>query len=399
MSSLDLPEVADLAGLGARDLEAALRQVDMVRRRAETLAAEIVGLVERSGGFGDDGHRSVFGWARAACNWSAGTARAALQTAHLLQASEQVRAAAADLGVDQLRLLARIYANPRVQDQFPDSAELLVGHARRLWFDELAIVAHRWENLADQDGAHRTHDRAHRFRDAHVGIVGDQVVVDAHGGVLAGTLIEEVFARFCDAEFAADWEQGVGEHGDQMCAALMQRSPAQRRFDAFEAIVLAAAESGRAGTIEPVVNLVIDQDSFEHHLNRACGVDVGPIDPATFDQRRCETIDGHQVDPATVLAAALVGHVRRVVFDSSGVVVDLGRKRRLFTGAARDAVQLADKWCLWPGCSIRSARCNIDHTRPWIHGGSTNSGNGGPMCPRHNRLKHHRFRTWRDAQG
>lgn len=29
--------------------------------------------------------------------------------------------------------------------------------------------------------------------------------------------------------------------------------------------------------------------------------------------------------------------MRRVVIDSAGVVVDMGRKRRLFTGAARDA--------------------------------------------------------------
>jgi hypothetical protein len=57
-----------------------------------------------------------------------------------------------------------------------------------------------------------------------------------------------------------------------------------------------------------------------------------------------------------VLAAALTGHVRRVVFDVAGVVIDLGRRSRLFTGSSRDAVMLGDRWCLWPGCDQRSGR-------------------------------------------
>jgi hypothetical protein len=259
VSSIDLPEVAELHGLGARELEAALRQVDLVRRRAETLAAEIVGEAERSRAFREDGHRSVFGWARATCNWSHGTAKVAVQTARLLDACAQVRRAAGEgsLGVDQLRVLAGLYANPRARDHFADSAGLLVDDARRLWFDDLAVVARRWEALADQDGAHAAHERAYAQRDARVLLVGAELLLSAHGGVAAGAVIQEVFDRFCDAEFVADWERGLAEHGEAMCAGVMARTARQRRFDALQAIFQAAAASGVVGRIEPVLNVVV----------------------------------------------------------------------------------------------------------------------------------------------
>ena len=94
----------------------------------------------------------------------------------------------------------------------------------------------------------------------------------------------------------------------------------------------AAAGSGVVGRIDPLVNIIVDQTTLEHHLARLAGADVEPLDPATVDERRCETSSGHQIDPNDMLAAALIGHVRRVVFDTAGVVIDLGRRTRLFTG-------------------------------------------------------------------
>ena len=113
------------------------------------------------------------------------------------------------LGTSQARLLARLFANPRCTDQLPDSAELLVGHAQSLWFDEFAVVVRRWEALADSDGAHDAHQRAHAGRDAHVSIAGQRVYLDARGGVAAGAAMTEIFDRYCDTEFRADWDTGV----------------------------------------------------------------------------------------------------------------------------------------------------------------------------------------------
>jgi hypothetical protein len=268
-----------------------------------------------------------------------------------------------------------------------------------LWFNEFDVVIQRWQALADADGAHGAHERAHTHRDAHVNIVGEHAYIDAHGGVVAGSVIEEIFAHFCDTEFRADWDAGVAQWGDRMHPGLLDRSGAQRRFDALLAIFTTAAASGVAGVFNPLVNVIVDHTTLEHHLATIAGAHVAPLDPATVDDRRCETSTGHQIDPADMVAAALCGHVRRVVLDTTGVVIDLGRRARLFTGGARDAVLLADRWCMWAGCDLRSGRCQTDHTTPWANNGPTRPDNGGPGCARHNRWKQRGYRTWRDEHG
>jgi hypothetical protein len=319
----------------------------------------------------------------------------------MLHAVPRVRAAAhaGALGVSQARLLARVHANPRCAEQLHDSAELLVGHAKDVWFNDFAVVVRRWEALADADGAHQAHERAHTGRDAHVSIVDERVYLDARGGVAAGSAIEEIFARFCEAEFHADWDAGVAQWGERLVPNMLERTDAQRRFDALLAVFTSAAASGAVGQFDPLVNLNLDETTFEYHLAELAGTDPAPLDPATVDQRRCETTNGHQIDPADILAAALTGHIRRVVYDTAGVVIDLGRKSRLFTGSARDAVLLGDRWCMWPGCDLRSGRCQTDHTTPWATNGPTRPDNGGIACGRHNRWKQHGYRTWHDPNG
>jgi hypothetical protein len=382
-------------------LERTLHDLDNIRRQAEAMIAETVGIAERTVAYAEDGHASVSGWARATCNWSSGETRAIVQSARLLHTVPEARNAAHTglVPAPQLRLLARVFANPRCADHFPGSASLLLGHAGSLSFDEFAVVVRRWEALADADGAHGAHERAHAGRDAHVNIVGERLYIDARGGVVAGAMIEEVFQKFCVAEFHADWDAGVARWGDAMVPALLERTDKQRRFDAILAIFTTAAASGRVGRADPLVNVIVDQATLEHHLNKLAGVNVEPLDPAGVDDRRCETSTGHQLDPHDMLAAALCGHVRRVVLDSAAVVIDLGRRSRLFTGGARDAVLLGDRWCLWPGCDLRSGRCQTDHTHPWAHDGPTHPGNAGPTCARHNRWKQRGYRTVRDPTG
>jgi PAS domain-containing protein len=382
-------------------LASVLAELDGGRRRLEALIAGTVSMAERTVAYAEDCHASVSGWAKATCNWSSGETKTIVQTGRLLHAIPEARAAAhaGVLGLAQSHLLAKVFANPRCAEQLPDSAELLVGHATSLWFDEFAVVVRRWEALADADGAHGAHERAHNRRDAHVSIIDERVYLDARGGVPAGAVIEEIFERFCRTEFHTDWEAGKAKWGERMNPSLLDRTAAQRRFDALLAVFTAAAASGVVGRFDPLVNIIVDQATLQHHLARMAGADPEPLDPATVDERRCETSTGHQIDPADMLAAALTGHVRRVVFDTAGVVIDLGRRARLFTGSSRDAVMLGDRWCLWPGCDLRAGRCQTDHTQPWTGNGPTSPDNGGPACPRHNRWKQHGYTTRRDPTG
>ena len=91
--------------------------------------------------------------------------------------------------------------------------------------------------------------------------------------------------------------------------------------------------------------------------------------------------------------------MRRVVLDSAGVVIDLGRRRRLFTGATAEAVRLAATRCGFQGCDIAVSLCEIDHLIDWARHGRTAPHNGSPLCRTQNQAKNRCFRLERDDNG
>ena len=167
----------------------------------------------------------------------------------------------------------------------------------------------------------------------------------------------------------------------------------------MHAIFLAAASTPPdAQRPEPVVNIIIDRQTFEDHLAAAAtGTPPHPPEPGDVD-RRSETDTGVHLDPFTVVAAAVVGYVRRVVMDSNGVVIDLGRKQRLYRGSARTAALLQGLRCTWPGCG-RTTRIHIDHTDDWQRLGRTDQSNAGRECSPHNVFKNRGYRVHRDTRG
>ena len=116
--------------------------------------------------------------------------------------------------------------------------------------------------------------------------------------------------------------------------------------------------------------------------------------------RRCETINGDPVDPADVIAATLIGHIRVVVVDRRGVVVGAGRKTRLFRGVPRELVWLLGKTCSWRGCDHR-IDLQIDHLDEYVRDdGPTDQDNAAILHGRHNRFKtSHGYRITRDQRG
>ncbi len=402
MSSLlpPLPSVENIRTMSPAERESMARELDALRRTAEAASAEFLARVTQAGAHTVDGHRSTLAWGRAACNWSGAEAVRLSRLGRVMQLLPLFAAAAlaGEIGVAQLHALAAVAANPRVRRFLAGSEDLLVQAARSMHHDDFASLLREWEALADADGAHDRHERAHRDRRAHMSVVDESVFLDAKGGLPQGMLLREIFERFCDAEFRSEWDDGVARFGDCMSPALMERTPAQRRFDASVRVFQSAAGSAECGG-EVVVNIVIDQEQFEQQVQRAAGATPDPLDPATVAARRCETDRGEVLDPAAVWAAALVGQVRRVVVDRAGVVVDMGRRSRLFTGPARDAVLLSGRRCLWPGCGMPASRCEADHVLPFAKAGPTSTRNGGPMCSHHNRWKTRGYRTWRDPEG
>jgi hypothetical protein len=235
-------------------------------------------------------------------------------------------------------------------------------------------------------------------------MVGATGYLDARVGSAQYAAMKEVFDRFTQAEFDAEWDELRARVGDDASPAMLARSEAQRRADALAAIFQRAATADpSAKSPEPVVNIVVDQAVFEAQLAAMAGGHRRAVfDPTDLAHQRCQTTSGVAVDPADAVVASIIGQVRRAVIDGDGVIIDLGRRSRVFTGSARDAVRLqaaldGDGRCLWPGCGRR--RCQIDHTDEWRDGGVTALPNAGPLCGRHNRWKTRGYRCWRDPTG
>ena len=114
------------------------------------------------------------------------------------------------------------------------------------------------------------------------------------------------------------------------------------------------------------------------------------VDYETMAGRICELANGTAVTPGSLLRYLNDAWIERVVFRSPSRVIDVGVRRRLFTGATRRAVQVRDRECFHEFCEIPADDCQIDHIEPYAAGGLTTQDNGRPACGYHNRDRHRR---------
>lgn len=376
-----------------RELDAKLAELNVAQRRIEAAMVAATGAAERSGQHLVDGHRTVASWVMATTNCARGEATARARCADLARDVPVIGDAFADgrVGIAQVRELARLAAHPRAGDQLDGSAEILLDAARQLEYADFRTVTKRWEQLADADGAHREHEHAHEDRNARISFDGAMVRFETVHGIIQGTSMRNVFDAFCEAEFQRDWRWVRDTYGADGNRTHLPRTAAQRRADAFSAMILAAAEAGTGDgrSIDATVNLVCDLDQFERHVEAdLTDTTVTGIDPAGVRDRRCETTDGHPVDPRQLIAAAALGRIRTIVVDGAGIIIAAGRTRQLFTGALREAIVAIDPVCGWLGCNLRAQISAIDHLIPRSRGGPTDAGNGKVMCDHHNVFKH-----------
>ena len=390
-------EVGSMAYVGQ---VARVRELEALRRRVEAELAVTVQAISEAGLFEEDGHSSVRAVLRAEARMSEAEISHLVRTGRLMVDLPDVVDLLGNgtIGVAQAHDLARARANPRCGDQLQDHIELLTRQAHDLEYQDFRRCVRRWEMLADFDGAHHDAELAHETRQAGITIRDGIGHLSGNGGSLDSAELKEIWDQFTQAEFLDDLDIATAATSD------LPRTAGQRRWDALLKIFRTAAGAPADGkTPEPVLNLIMDVTTFEDVLTRDWNLlpttDDRLFGPVPMEHRRSETSSGVLVDPQHALRAAIGGWVRRVVIDGAGNIVDYGRRRRLFTGAARDAVMLHSPRCTWIGCDTTSSYCNADHTIDWQHGGTTATTNGGPLCPRHDRKKNGGYKLRRDPTG
>jgi hypothetical protein len=321
-----------------------------------------------------------------------------VQTARLHEALPAWADAEADgrVGVAQSELMARIAANPRIASAVLErDAPDLLDDAIEQSFDEFERRARTWEALADPDGDLAKNERQKANRDVMLRPRPDGGwTLTGNLPELAGVEFMEIFSHFVEAEWAADWAEARQRLGDDATTADLQRTEAQRRADALLAMARAAASTPPGSQQpRPTANVLIDQESFEARLRGETPC------PSTYRSVVVRTQSGRRLHPDDAINAALIGHIRRVVYDASGTVIDLGRRSRLFRGSSRDAVMLLLTTCVWIGCDRPTSWCDADHSLGWKAHGATVPRNGGGLCQSHNRLKERGFEVFRDDAG
>jgi hypothetical protein len=391
----------DLDDVGLTD---EFRCLELQRRRIEADLAAVVAEGQRRSIHVVDHHHSMTGWMKANANYSANQCNRLRKLARLLGDLPAVAEALRNghIGTPQADELARVRSNPRCGHQLVDSIDMLLEQAEQLSFDDARTCLRRWEILADLDGAHT--DRAANVanRTATVIDLDGTLHLRASGGdALVTAEMVAIFNGALEREFQADVAERTRLDGADAPASQLPRTDGQRRYDAMRSIFHRSATvpaNGRKPA--PLVNIIVDQRTHEDGL-AGHGLIPHPSDLADTDlsQRRCETDTGIALLPDDVIRASLQGHVRRVVMDSAGVVIEMGRKQRLFTGAARDAAKLMATHCDHPGCGVPATFAQVDHLDEWSSNGGTDPANSSIACSRHNPTKHVHYRVKRTEHG
>jgi len=282
-----------------------------------------------------------------------------------------VRAAlrAGDINPAHLRVLCGLAGHPRAATHFPEGEPDLVGHARRLRFDDWRQVVDHWLAGADPDGPEHKRQRdqdLRRFRiPTGLGGVGHP---DGYLTPLAAETVNQALARIDRELVEADWAAARQIHGDATSAADLGRSPAQRRHDALVEMAIRATTAPANGKRPaPLVTVMVDYPTLAGRVCQLAGT-------------------GTVIPPGDV--TALLAHdgtlIERVVAHGPNRVRDISTART-FRGILRRILELThprgdDQTCL------PAKDCEIDHIVPWSEGGPTSQDNGRSGCPFHNRL-------------
>jgi hypothetical protein len=380
-----------------------IRRLDLVHRAARRLAAVELALVreiDRAGVAGRVGATSTALWLTQRLLLTPGAARRLVLTAAAVDAAPPVLRdglAAGLLGVDQVRAIAEALGQLPV-DVGPEvtvkAAEALVDHARELPAHQLGRLGQRilWHVAPDvaEEADRRSLRRAESqvARDRYLSLTPDGPASVRLSGRLdaeSASVIRAALDPLCSPRIRPDLDgigppvrAALGDDGGGRVAD--DRTAGQRRADALVEVCRLALATTRLpgnGGDRPQVVVTVPFDPLTHSLGS------GTLD------------SGDRVAPETARRIACDARILPAVLGGVGQPLDLGRERRLITGALRRALVLRDGGCAFPGCDRPPRWCDGHHVRHWADGGPTSLANAVLLCGYHHRLIHDDAAGWR----
>ena len=333
--------MADPAGLDLGELESELATLAAHLSAGTCRWLELVGELDRRGGWAVEGAGSCAAWVAWRCGLTARSAREHVRVARRLAGLPRTRAAFAHgvLSYAKVRALTRV-ATAESEGELLELAGVLT--AAQL---ERTVRAYRRVSAAGS---------LEQLADAYL-----SVSWNADGSLeLQGRLAAEdgaLLLRALEARRDSSWKQGRGS---------AEPRPARQASNA-EALVavadaaLAHTGEGRSGG---------ERYQIVVHADEAVLSDDG--------DGISELAEGSALAPETA---------RRLACDAS--VVRSGQRSRTIPSSVRRVVRRRDRGCRFPGCENRRF-LDAHHVEHWAHGGETTVGNLVLLCRRHRRAVH-----------
>jgi hypothetical protein len=239
--------------------------------------------------------------------------------------------------------------------------------------EDFALSCKRIVALADDDGGideatrQRRATRLRRWRDEVTGMYRLTAAFDPELGVRLWRTIDHAVATHYPKSQRPDSTPDGPDAEDHLAALAL--------------VDLATTSHDRTRSRPPrgELTVIIDLDTLRDGLHQASIVEVDP--------------GGHPLPVAALRRLACDADLLPAVLNGDGVVVDVGRSRRLATADQRRALR-----AMYPGCAISGCRTEFDHCQiHHLHPFTTRNGDGGgrtdldqllPLCDRHHHAAH-----------
>lgn len=267
-----------------------------------------------------------------------------------------------NIGFDHARVLSDA-ANPRIADAFAAAAGLLADGASGTRFEAWSRDVHQFADELDADGGHTPDDDPTRNRLSKAVTIDNTHVLKAQLHGLDGEIVFQTIDAIADELFRQ-------HRDDEHLAPGDLRTPPRTTLEALALVEMArrarAVDLGSSKAPVPEVTVVVNaQEPLQAQSPTAV-----PLQDGTTRHLLCDS------------------RLFPIVTNSLGATVDLGRASRFATPHQRRATALRDGTCIWPGCSMPIAHCDLHHANLWNDDGTTDTDLMAHLCRHHHRVVH-----------
>jgi hypothetical protein len=363
-AAVDALAAADIVGVCQRDeIVAIWRDLTRLEAQLTRRVAELDTSVEWAVG----GSRSAAGWLVAKLRLASGEAhhrvRVARQTAQMPITNAEWQAGR--INSRHVDALTGVRHAADADTEFAEFEPALVKVALEGRPEDVANAGRQWRDALDDhldrdgSGPKKDKDSEHERRRANFSRTLNGIgILDGRFDTEGAEIIDTALRRCYERNHQAD----------------DPRTPARQRADAIVDIFRHYLDHQHRGANRPHLIVAVDAGTL-------AGEAVG----------RCETFSGHQIHPESARRLACDAFIQRIVLDSKGVPLDMGRATRTFTPDQYRAIMVRDGGCRMPGCDAGPGDCEAHHaTKHWEDGGRTDLAVGLALCrgAGHHRLIH-----------